>query len=143
MKTLEESWAKETMKAVLKGVGQQLEVENEKGYFEVLHAPYVRGFSEGLQRRLRRLQVGLVPKTGETIYSNVCKLKQKGEMQECKDVVYSVPCGECGVRYVGETGQHFTERRSQHKRDIEKEKQQMGSVIMWKKIRDTRLNGKR
>ena len=122
LKTLEESWAKETMKAVLKGVGQQLEVENEKGYFEVLHAPYVRGFSEGLQRRLRRLQVGLVPKTGETIYSNVCKLKQKGEMQECKDVVYSVPCGECGVRYVGETGQHFTERRSQHKRDIGKGK---------------------
>ena len=109
LKTLEESWVKETLKAVLKGVGQQLEVENEKGYFEVLHVPYVRGFSEGLQRRLRRLQVGLVPKTGETIYSNLCKLKQKGDMQECKDVVYSVPCGECGVRYVGETGQHFSE----------------------------------
>ena len=70
---------KETMKAVLKGVGQQLEVENEKGHFEVLHVPYGRGFSEGLQRRLRRLQVGLVPKTGETIYSNLCKLKQKGD----------------------------------------------------------------
>ena len=80
LKTLEESWAKETMKAVLKGVGQQLEVENKKNYFEVLHAPYVRRFSEGLQRRSRRLQVGLVPKMGETIYSNLCKLKQKGEM---------------------------------------------------------------
>ena len=106
------------MKAVLNGVGQQLEVENEKGYFEILYAPYVRGFSEGLQRRLRRLQVGLVPKTGDTIYSHLCKLKEKSERQECKDVVYSVPCGECGVRYIGETGQHFCERRSQHQRDI-------------------------
>ena len=144
LKTLEESWAKETMKAVLKGVGQQLEVENEKGYFEVLHAPYVRGFSEGLQRRLRRLQVGLVPKTGETIYSNLCKLKQKGDMQDCKDVVYSVPCGECGVRYIGETGQHFSERRSQHKRDIAKRKttngfcshveENRGHKIEWEKV---------
>ena len=71
LKTLEESWAKETMKAILKGVGQQLEVENEKGYFEVLHVPYVRGFSEGLQRRLRRLQVGLVPKTGR-LFIQIC-----------------------------------------------------------------------
>jgi hypothetical protein len=30
--------------------------------------------------------------------------------EECKDVVYSVPCGDCGVRYIGETGQHFCER---------------------------------
>ena len=30
LKTLEESWAKETMKTVLKGVGQQLDLKNEK-----------------------------------------------------------------------------------------------------------------
>ena len=54
LKTLEDSWPKETLKAVLKGVEQKVKVEKPKdSYFEVLHAPYVRGFSEGLQRRLR------------------------------------------------------------------------------------------
>jgi len=71
LKTLNESWPKETLKAVLKGVEQQVEAENSKGYFEVLHAPYVKGFSEGLQRRLLRLQVGLVPKTGKR-YIQIC-----------------------------------------------------------------------
>ena len=64
----------------------------------------VQGFSEGLQRKLRKLQVGLVPKSGETLYSNLCKLKQRREWEECKDVVYSVPCGDCGVHYIGELG---------------------------------------
>ena len=36
-------------------------------FFEVLHAPYVRGFLEGLQRKLRRLQIGLVPRREETV----------------------------------------------------------------------------
>ena len=39
-KTLNESWPRETLKAVLKGVQQDVEVENQKDFFEVLHAPY-------------------------------------------------------------------------------------------------------
>ena len=113
------SWSKETLKAVLKGVKQEVKVGKPKdNYFEVLHAPYVKGFSEGLQRRLRRLQVGLVPKSGETIYSNVCRLKQRVDVDERKTVVYAVPCGDCGIHYFGETGQHFSDRRSQHQRAV-------------------------
>ena len=48
----------------------------------MLHAPYIKGFSEGLGRKLRRLGIGFVPKKGETIYTNVCKLKQKKELEE-------------------------------------------------------------
>jgi len=70
-KTLNESWPRETLKAVLKGVQQDVEVENQKDFFEVLHAPYVKGFSEGLQRKLRKLQIGLVPKKQDTMYSNL------------------------------------------------------------------------
>ena len=77
VKTLQESWPGETLKAVLKGVQQVVEVEKKGDYFEVLNAPYVRGFSEGLQRKLRRLGIGFVPKREETRYTNLCKLKQK------------------------------------------------------------------
>ena len=71
-KTLNESWAKETLKAVLNGVEQQIEIEGNKGYYDVLHAPYVQGFSEGLQRKLWKLQVGLVPKEwGDSIFESM------------------------------------------------------------------------
>ena len=73
------------------GVEQDVEVEGKtKQYNEVLHAPCTRGFSEGLGRKLRRLGIGYVPKRGETIYTNVCKLKQKVELENWKNVVYSV-----------------------------------------------------
>ena len=51
MGILKRSWSKlyknhgpETLKAVLKGVQQDVEVEKKGDYFEVLNAPYVRGF---------------------------------------------------------------------------------------------------
>ena len=48
--TLEKSWETESLKAVLVPVGIQQEVqpENQKEYYDVLHAPYVKGFSESL-----------------------------------------------------------------------------------------------
>ena len=134
LKTMKESWAKETLKAVLVGIEQEVEViTREKAFFEVLHAPYVKGFTEGLQRSLRELNIGVVPKKGETLYSHVCKLKQKKEKDEHKDVIYSVPCGTCGVRYVGETGQHYCDRRSQHQRDIKNKKVTNGFYSHMKK----------
>ena len=80
-----------------------MEVENSKEYLEVLNAPYVKGFTEGLQRRLRKLNIGFLPERRETVYTNLCKLKQKVEFEDCKDVIYSVPCETCGVRYIGKT----------------------------------------
>ena len=102
LKTMKESWAKETLKAVLVGIEQEVEViTREKAFFEVLHAPYVKGFTEGLQRSLRKLNIGVVPKKGETLYSHVCKLKQKKEKDEHKDVIYSVPCGTLWCQVCG------------------------------------------
>ena len=69
------------------GIEQDVEVEKRKEFCEVLHVPYVKGFSEGLQRKLRKLNIGVVPKKGETLYSHLCKLKQKKEKDESKDVV--------------------------------------------------------
>jgi hypothetical protein len=101
LKTLEESWATETLKAMLVGIEQEVRAEKNKEYFEVLHAPYIKGFSEGLGRKLRRLGIGFVPKKGETIYTNVCKLKKKKELEERKNVIYAVECETCGLHYIG------------------------------------------
>jgi len=88
--TLEKSWEVETLKAVLVGVQQEVKAENQKEYYDVLHAPYVQGFSETLQRKLKRFQVGYVPKRGETLYNKLCRLKQTVEFEDWKDVVYVI-----------------------------------------------------
>ena len=120
--TLEKSWEVETLKAVLVGVQQELKAENQKEYYDVLHAPYVQGFSETLQRKLKRFQVGYVPKRGETLYNKLCRLKQTVELEDWKDVVYAIGCDTCGVHYVGEIGQHYYDRRRQHQGDVRNRK---------------------
>ena len=82
LRTLEQSWATETLKAVLVGVQQEVKTDNEKEYHNVIHAPYVRGFSEHLGRKLRRLKVGYVPTRGETLYTNLCRSKQKVKLED-------------------------------------------------------------
>ena len=54
------------------------------------------------------------------------KLKQRVDFEECKDVVHSVPCMKCDLRYLGETGQHFCERMKQHERDVRNKKSTSG-----------------
>ena len=79
-------------------------------------------FSEGLQIKSRKVNIGFVPKRGETLSTGLFKLKQKNGFKGCKDVVFSVPCARCGPRYLGETGQYFCERRKQHQHGIRNKK---------------------
>ena len=60
------------------------------------------------------------------MYTNLCKLKQKVNFVDQKDVIYAVPCKECKVRYVGETGQHFCDRVKQHQNDVRYKKSTNG-----------------
>jgi hypothetical protein len=67
------------------------------------------------------------------------------ELEDYKNVVYAVECETCGVQYIGETGQHFCDRRNQHQRDIRQKKlsngfydhleRNEGHVINWEKVR--------
>jgi len=58
----------------------------------------------------------------KTLYSNLCKLKQKIDMEDRKDLVYLLPCGTCGDPYVGKTGKHYCDRKSQHQRKVKNKK---------------------
>ena len=37
-------------------------------------------------------------------------------------MIYTVKCETCGVQYVGETGQHYCDRRKQHQSDVKNKK---------------------
>ena len=112
------------MKAILKGTQQDVEIveEKEKGNVEVLRVSYVEGFSEGLQSKLQKVKIGFVAMKKARILTNLCKLNQRLDFKECKDVVYYVPCMKCDLRHVEEMGQHFRERRSSTKKTKSKER---------------------
>ena len=103
-KTVNESWSVELKKCISEEFGEKS--ENDE-YFEVLHAPYVRGFTERLQKELNKFGVGFVMKKGTTLASVLCKLKQKTEKEDRKDVDYIITCKSCEMKYIGETGQQF------------------------------------
>ena len=57
-------------------------------------------------------------KKGTTLASLLCKLKQKPEKEDKKDIDYIINCKSCEMKYIGETGQQFRTRKEQHKRDV-------------------------
>ena len=63
--------AQRNLKSAAHGAQQDVEVEKKGEYFDVLTTSFVRGFSEGLQRKFRRLRIGFVPKREETMYTNL------------------------------------------------------------------------
>jgi hypothetical protein len=115
-KTILKSWEIEMKKAIEKD--QDNGKTESKEFFDVLHAPYIEGFSEKVQRCMKKLNIGYVMKCGETIQEKICHMKAPRSFEEKKDVVYAIGCKTCGLRYIGETGQKFTEREKQHQSDV-------------------------
>ena len=114
-KTIKESWSKELMRSI-----NTMERNDEDDYRDVIHAPYVKGFSEELQCDLSKLEIGFVMKKGKTLHSELCKLKIKKKDDEMKNVVYCINCKTCQRKYIGETSQQFCTRKYQHNQDIKK-----------------------
>lgn len=120
-KTLNNSWKVELekqLKALLHMQNEEdknEEQEDEKsGYYDVLHVPYVAGFSEKLAKDLKHVNVGVTFQKGKTIFNSVCKLKPPKHSDERKNVIYCLGCNSCNQRYLGETQQFFPSRRYQH-----------------------------
>ena len=93
-----------------------------------------------MQRKLRKFNIGYVPKRGETLYTHLCKLKQRVELEDRKNVVYAVECKTCGIPYVGETGQHYCDRRRQHQVDVRNKKTTNGISEHLKHNQDHEIN---
>jgi len=113
------SWAKETKKSILRNQPTNKTEEKKKSeYFDVLHAPYIQGFTENLQKKLRTFNVGIVNKKGNTIKQAICHMKQKIPKEQQKNKIYKFNCKDCKSWYIGETGQKMENRTYQHKNDV-------------------------
>ena len=115
-KTIHKSWKVElekAMKELLLELHENQQKEESK-YHDVLHAPYIAGFSEQLARHLKQIKIGVTFQEGNTLYNTVYKLKPEKHPDDRKDIIYCLGCKSCNQHYLGETQQFFPSRRYQH-----------------------------
>jgi hypothetical protein len=115
-KTIKESWSRELAKAIEHNLEEKKETKQH--FFDILHAPYVQGFSEILQRSLRKANIGFVPEVGTKMQSLICNPKPISNQNKTKNVIYGIQCSTCSLWYIGETSQRFETRKKQHQGDI-------------------------
>ena len=136
---IKSSWKAE-IERMLKKIQRGIKGPENKGYYDVLHAPYVKGFSEKLQKELKTLNVGFVMKKGKTIGSVLLHLKPKTRKEDVKDVVYKIECSTCKMKYIGETSQRMSKRRKQHESDVRRQIKTNGIYCYLKKNKDHIIN---
>ena len=66
--------------------------------FEVLHVSLCERFAE----KVKEIQCWGCPKEGQTLFSNLSKLKQKGDMED-RCTLYHVVCAVFGMQRQGST----------------------------------------
>ena len=78
-----------------------------------LHLPYVRGVSEWIERKCRRLGIRTAFKSKGTLREALIQTKDPQPEWKKKGVVYQVPCTECESVYIRETGRTLEKRISE------------------------------
>ncbi len=73
------------------------------------------------------------------------RVKDKVPMDKQTGIVYSIPCSDCNIQYIGETGRALQTRKQEHKRSVEQQRveqsalaehvKQTGHNISWDDMR--------
>lgn len=80
--------------------------------------PFVRGLTDGVISHFKMLKhVKIARYNTQTIRKIFTKTKDKTPLLQNCNVVYKIPCGQCGGCYVGQTAQNLKQRITQHKSD--------------------------
>ena len=96
---------------------------------KMLYLSYVRGVSERIARKFGRIGVRPVLKSKHTLRRTLTHIKTAIPEERKQRVVYEVPCRDCGVVYIGETGRNLRERVKEHKYAIKRQDDNNGIYI--------------
>lgn len=77
--------------------------------------PYIRDFSESFNRFLKKYNIKLIHKTGNTLKQNLTKVQDKTPINEKTGIIYSIPCKDCSSCYIGQSKRSLNERLYEHK----------------------------
>ena len=77
--------------------------------------PYVHGVSECIRRILTPLQIRVCYKPFQTFRQLLSQPKDRVPELQRSGVVYKIPCANCPMVYIGQTGRRLCKRLSEHK----------------------------
>ena len=111
---------------------------NDRNYRSQVVIPYVEGVSERVHRVLKKYGVATAMRPHTTLRCLLVHPKDKVELEEQGELVYQIPCKNCGAEYIGETGRLLNTRLEEHRKDADntKEKYTRRSLIIEQLYRD-------
>ena len=80
--------------------------------------PYIKGFSEKLERACRPLKIRTTFSSKRTLRTELVHVKGQIMADKQKGVVYRVNCNTCNQTYIGETGRTLKVRLKEHHRAV-------------------------
>ena len=104
--------------------------ENQK----YIVAPYLKGVTEKTAKILKKHNMKMFSTNKNSLRNHLVKLKDKREIIENKNAIYSISCKEdnCNARYIGETGRTVGIRMDEHRRSVSK-KEERSQIYVHKK----------
>ena len=82
--------------------------------------PYVESVTEKATRVFRRHGISTAVRPHNTLRKMLVHPKDKRDPLSTTDCVYELPCSNCNLTYIGETGRRFSTRLNEHKKETEK-----------------------
>ena len=82
--------------------------------------PYVQGVTEKIARTLKQHDIAAALKPHTTLRSLLVHPKDKRDPANTTDAIYEIPCMNCNLCYIGETGRKFNTRLEEHKSEVNK-----------------------
>ena len=97
---------------------------NDINYRSQVVIPYVEGVSEKVHRVLKKYGVATAIRPHTTLRRLLVHPKDKVELEEQGELVYQIPCKNCGAEYIGETGRLLKTRLEEHRKDVDNTKKE-------------------
>ena len=82
--------------------------------------PYVKGVTERVSRSMMSYNIATAMQPHNTIRKELVHPKDKRDPLNTTHALYDVPCRNCELCYIGETGRKFCTRLAEHKAEVEK-----------------------
>ena len=82
--------------------------------------PYIKGTTEVIQMVMKQHKIGTSVKPHRTLRNELVHPKDKIDNNKKSQVVYEIPCKNCKLCYIGETGRQFGQRLGEHRKEADK-----------------------
>ena len=102
-------------------------VREKTEYQSSVSLPYIGSASHKIERILKEAGIQLYHSSENKLFRSLCTHNKDSVNEFRKPGVYRIPC-ECGLVYIGETGQNLSLRLKEHKANCEKAELEKSAV---------------